>query len=325
MSSSTARALANLALVKYFGKRDVTLNLPAAGSLSLTLEPLSTTTAVTFDTSLEWDCIQLDGEDAPTGFAERVIRFLDLVRTTVDTQCFARVTTQNSFPTAAGLASSAAGFAALAVAATTALGQQLTPRQLSVLARQGSGSACRSISGGISVWQAGKRADGEDSFATAIAGPDWWDLRVVIGITDAGPKSIGSTAAMEQTRRTSPFYGQWIETVNRDLVAAGEAVKSKRFEQLGAIAEHNALAMHAAALAARPAIVLWNGATVEALKRIQQLRADGIPAYFTCDAGPQPKALCLPADEDDVALTLADVPGVQSTIRCRIGGAPTLV
>ncbi|MDJ0765611.1 MAG: diphosphomevalonate decarboxylase [Myxococcota bacterium] len=318
-SSIKTRARANVALVKYFGKRDLALNLPAAGSLSLALDPLVTVTELTLDPGMTRDAVSVGGDVADVGFHRRVVAFLDLVRHLAGKEIYARVETHNTFPTAAGLASSASGFAALALAATRAFGLDLTLDALSALARQGSGSAARSVTGGISVWQAGKQPDGSDSFARSIADPGQWDLRVIIGVSDPGPKSIGSTAAMEQTRTSSPYYDRWITLADQDLARAQQAVIKRDFEALGDIAEGSALAMHAAALAARPGIVFWNGVTVEALHRIRALRLAGHGVYFTCDAGPQPKALCLPNAEDAVAEMLEALPGIHRVIRCGLG------
>jgi diphosphomevalonate decarboxylase len=320
-----ALALANVALVKYFGKRDHALNLPAAGSLSLALEPLETETEISFEPDLERDEVLANGAEAPPPFSARVSAFLDVVRGLAGASDRARVATTNRFPTGAGLASSASGFAALALAATEALGMKLAERELSALARRGSGSAARSIPGGVAVWDAGERADGADSFARAIAGPGDWDLRLVVGVSDPGPKALGSTQAMEQTRLTSPYYAAWIETARAQLGEAIGAVERRDLERLGEIAERSALAMHAAALAAKPGIAFWNGTTVEALHAIRKLRARGHLAFFTCDAGPQPKALCSPSDEAAVATALAALPGMRKVIRCRIGGGARLI
>lgn len=315
-----AEALANLALVKYFGKRDIELNLPAAPSLSISLEPLLTKTAVRFDPQLSEDIVHLNKERAKPAFEARVSRFLDLMRQKAGTTMRATVETANCFPTAAGLASSASGFAALTLAAADALGLCLCERELSATARRGSGSAARSVPGGVAVWQAGEKPDGSDSFAYRIADPEELDLCVAVGVTDPGPKSIGSTEAMEHTRYTSPYYESWIETVHRHMKAATDAVKNKDLEQLGEISEHSALAMHAAALAADPGILFWKGATAEGLHLVRRLRKKGLFAYFTCDAGPQPKVLCSSADEPAVAKALAELPGVTKVIRCRLGG-----
>jgi diphosphomevalonate decarboxylase len=181
------------------------------------------------------------------------------------------------------------------------------------------------VPGGVAVWDAGTRADGADSFARRIAAPEDLELRVVVGVTDPGPKAVGSTVAMELTRTTSPYYSRWIDTARTDLIDAIAAVEARDIERLGEIAERSALAMHAAALAARPGIVFWNGATVDGLKAVRALRAEGRPVYFTCDAGPQPKALCRAADEDAVAAAFVGLAGVRSVIRCRPGLGAALV
>ncbi len=325
LQTAKARALANLALVKYFGKRDLYFNLPAAGSLSLTLEPLATTTEVSFNPNLDEDEILFDDKPVFYRPKERVSRFLDIVRKMAGTEAKARVTTKNGFPTAAGLASSASGFAALALAATSALDIKLDRNALSALARQGSGSAARSIPGGIVVWHKGERGDGSDSYADSIMEPGDWDLRVVVGVVSTAQKEIGSTEAMELTRKTSPYYEQWIESAKADLGDAIDAVKNKDFKSIGEITEQSALKMHAAAIAATPGIVFWKGATIEALHQVRRLRAKGIEAYFTCDAGPQPKVLCTPSCEESVAAALKDIQGVTQIIRCRMGQRALLI
>ncbi len=323
---SRATAFANLALVKYFGKRNVGLNLPAAPSLSIALEPLTTETSVHIaPTGTERDTVMLGGRRATPAFEQRVGRFLDLIRELSGRSERLVVETINRFPTAAGLASSASGFAALAVAATDCFGVRLSHTSLSALARRGSGSASRSIPGGISVWQMGDKEDGSDSFAVRIADPEDLDLRVVVGVTDPGPKAVGSTEAMEHTRYTSPFYGSWLAAVHRDIEDAVRAVENRDVDRLGEISENNALAMHAAALAARPGILFWNGTTVEGLHLVRRLRKTGVLAYFTCDAGPQPKVLCATADEPRVVEAVSALPGVTDVIRCRLGGGAHLL
>ena len=320
-----ARAPANVALVKYFGKRDVELNLPAAGSLSLTLAPLETMTEVQTDPSLRADEIFMDGQIADPSFSKRVSGFLDLVREIAQARIHARVRTENNFPTAAGLASSASGFAALAVAGSKAYGLSLNEPRLCALARRGSGSAARSIPGGIVVWEKGERRDGLDSTARSITGPKDWDLRLVAGVTDPGPKKIGSTEAMEHTRKTSPYYAGWIESTRVDLTEAITAVNDRDLEKLGEITERSTLSMHGAALAARPAILFWNGVTVEALHLVRELRVKGHQAWFTCDAGPQPKILCSPSDELSVVDSLSQLSGITDIIRCKLTSGAQLI
>ncbi len=236
----TAVAGTNIALVKYWGKRDVALNLPATGSLSLTLDRLGTRTTVAFDDG-DRDRLILDGAPADDAAAARVSAFLDRVRGRAEIARRALVTTDNSVPTAAGLASSASGFAALALAATRAAGLDLPPAELSALARVGSGSAARSIFGGFVEMARGERADGSDAIARPLAEGNGWDLRLVAAITAAGSKAIGSTAAMAHTARTSPYHAAWIAGVAADLADARAAIAARDLPALGAVAERSAL------------------------------------------------------------------------------------
>ena len=289
----TAVAGTNIAVVKYWGKRDVALNLPATGSLSLTLDRLGTQTTVAFDDG-DRDRLVLDGAPAGDAATARVSAFLDRVRARAEIARRALVTSDNSVPTASGLASSASGFAALALAATRAAGLALAPPELSALARVGSGSAARSIFGGFVEMARGERADGSDAVARAMPEGDGWDVRLVVAITATGPKAIGSTAAMTHTARTSPFYAAWIAAVPGDLAAAREAIAARHLPSLGAVAERSALRMHAAALAADPPIIYWNAATLAAIDCVHTLRARGMSVFFTIDAGPHVKALSRP-------------------------------
>lgn len=316
---ASAQAQPNIALVKYWGKRDIALNLPAAGSLSITLESLWTRTSVAFDPALDRDGLYLNGaEDAAQ--AARASACLDLLRARAGVDWRARIDSRNNFPTGAGLASSASGFAALVRAAGAALDLDLDARELSILARRGSGSAARSIFGGFVEMAAGTRADGEDAFAQPVMAAADWPLAVVVAVTSKRAKSIGSTAGMELSRLTSPFYADWVATTADDLVAGRRAVLARDFEALAALAEHSCLKMHATMLATQPGLIYWSGATVECLHRVRALREqDGLGAFFTVDAGPQVKAICLPEDADRVAAALADVPGVETVITSELG------
>ena len=313
-TSVTAAAGTNIALVKYWGKRDAALNLPSAGSLSLTLADLGSKTTVRFAADAGdhagHDRVLFQGAPAEARFAARVQCFLDLVRTRAHLQLPAEVATTNSVPTAAGLASSAAGFAALALAASRAAGLQLSPTELSELARRGSGSAARSIFGGFVEMSAGTRADGTDAVACGLLDEKAWDVRLCVAITAEGEKAIGSTVAMEQTARTSPYYQGWLASVPVDMGEARAAVAARDLAALGAVAERSALRMHACALAADPHILYWNPATVAAMATVKGLRRSGTSAFFTIDAGPHVKVLCISSDATHVQAALAATPGV---------------
>lgn len=320
-----AQAQPNIALVKYWGKRDTARNLPAADSLSITLASLSTRTQVTFDPAREHDTLLLNG--AP--HARTLVRAsacLDVLRERAGSTCRAQVETHNNFPTAAGLASSASGFAALVMAANEALGLPEDRQFLSTVARQGSGSAARSLFGGFVHMHAGHRDDGADAYAEPLLAADAWALEVVVAVTTRKAKAVGSGEGMERTRLTSPFYGQWAGTVADDIVTARAAVAARDFGALADVSEHSCLKMHALMLSSRPPLMYWSAATLACMQRVRELRErDGVGVFFTVDAGPQVKAVCLPADAQRVADALREVPGVETVLRSGLGeGARSL-
>ena len=326
MSTATARACANIALVKYWGKRPGPFNLPAAGSLSLTLDALVTTTEVAFDAALASDELVLDGAPARPGELARVSALVDLVRDAARIATRARVVSRNEFPTASGLASSASGFAALAVAAAAAAGVAMAPRALSILARRGSGSAARSVFGGFVRMHAGRAEDGSDAFAEPVASPLTDRVRLVVAVVGGGvAKAHGSRDAMAHTAETSPLYRAWIDLVPRDLAAAEAALAAGDLEALGAITEANALAMHASAIAARPAVIYWQPATLAALACVRALRAAGRGAWATMDAGPHVKVLTSASDAAAVAAALREVTGVTEVSIAAAGGPAAIV
>jgi len=322
-AGTTARANVNLALVKYWGKRDSALNLPASGSLSLTLDGLSVEATVAFGGG-EADRLEIDGAPAGGEEAARLARFMDLVRSEAGRRERAWVSTRSGVPRAIGLASSAAAFAALALAASRAAGLVLDPAALSALARRGSGSAARSVFGGFVEWRRGERPDGRDSVAVPLAGPEHWDLRVVVAVTSNATKAVSSRDGMARAA-TSPLYPAWLAGADADLAEARAAIRTRDLEALGQVAEHSALKMHAIGLAARPPLLYWRGATVDCLHRVWSLRAEGRRAFATIDAGPQVKVLCEPPDADAVADALRAVAGVERVLACRPGGGAEVV
>ena len=313
-----ARAHANFALVKYWGKRDASLNLPDVGSISITLDALWTRTEVVPDVSLQDDRFELNGQaDAPG--RDRVAALLGRMRALAGIETRAQVISTNNFPTGAGLASSASGFAALVTAADQAYGLSLPPERLSALARIGSGSAARSIFGGFVEMHRGGRADGSDAVAEPLAECSEWPLEVVIAVSDTGRKAVGSTDGMQRTAATSPFYQAWVDNQPADLARARTAIATRDFGALAEVAEASALAMHGLAMSARPGLLYFNATTMECLHRVRQLRADGAAVFFTVDAGPQVKAICEPEAADTVADALAEVPGVTEILRSGLG------
>ena len=320
---ATAEAHPNIALSKYWGKREFGHNLPAVPSLSVTLAGMATTTTVAFDPALAADVFTLGGQLAKEGDARRVTALLDRVRAAAGAATYARVTSANDFPTAAGLASSASAFAALALAATSAAGLAWDGARVSDLARKSSVSAARSVFGGFVELRDGHEGD-EDLAAVEVATADHFPLRVLVAVTREGPKSTLSTEGMLHTQRTSPFYPPWVATAPALFSRVRNAVLAGDLPALGVAAEESALRMHAAAIAACPGLIYWAGATVEVIDEVKRLRKAGLPAWFTIDAGPHVKVLTTVEREDEIESVLATVPGVKRILRTRPGGPARL-
>lgn len=315
-NSCTARAHSNIALIKYWGKRDARRNLPAVGSISVTLDALYSDTRVGFFAGADRDSVDIGGRKVD---AAPFSAFLDLIRERAGISHRARIESWNNFPTGAGLASSASGYGALALAASRAAGLELAPRELSILARQGSGSAARSIFGGFVEMHRGGRADGSDACAEPLLDASQWPLEVVIAITERGAKSINSSTGMRGSAGSSDFYDAWVDHADADLAGMRQAIAKRDFQALGELAEHSCLKMHGLMLSTRPGLLYWNAATVAAMHAVRDLRAAGTPVYFTIDAGPQLKAICEPEHAPAVAEALAGVPGVLDTRRSGLG------
>ena len=247
------KACANIALAKYWGKADIPLNLPAVPSISMTLDGLVTETRIRVDETLDADRVELDGREATASESKRVIALLDDIRRRAKRREFAHVVSRNRFPTAAGLASSASGFAALASAADHAYELGASDRVLSAIARQASASAARSIYGGFVELPAGK--PGQKSLAAKpLFDADHWDLRIVVAQTAKGPKKVGSTEGMERSRETSPFYDAWVAKAPAITKRIRQALRKRDLDTLGAAMEQSTMAFHACAMTAEPSI-----------------------------------------------------------------------
>lgn len=311
---AVAKANVNIALIKYWGKRNEQLILPYTSSLSLTLSDLYATTSVHFDESLSADFVTLDGFALPTDDSTRlrVVAMLDLVREKAGISTKAKVVSHNHVPIAAGLASSASGSAALAAAASYAAGLNLTPRELSRLARRGSGSACRSIFGGFVLWNKGE--DDETSYAEPIADlfadplsepaepadshlpaspPAQKNLNpaMIVVTLDSSKKPISSRTAMRRTVETSPAYMPWVEQSKKDLARALDAIRVGSIEQLGEVMEQNSLGMHETMRKANPPVNYLTDKTYAVLNAVCSMRECGWPVWATMDAGPNVKVL----------------------------------
>lgn len=307
----------NIALVKYWGKRDRELNLPSTGSLSMTLSHFATTTSVEF--GADEDSVLINGERATGRPAQRVLSHLDRIE---PGRSPARVVSSNNFPTAAGLASSSSGFAALTLAALKDLDRAYTPAEASILARQGSGSASRSLWGGFVEWRRGMLEDGSDSHGLHIADAEHWKLNMVIAVVDNGKKSVGSTEGMLRTMATSPMYAAWVSSWQRDVDKARQGILDQDLTMVGEAMEASTLKMFSTMFTSSPPIRYWRPASVAIQDEVAKLREDGINCWWTMDAGPNVKVLCEPDD----ALAVADAleHHVEEVHTLSVGGAPVV-
>ncbi len=320
--SATALAHPNIAFIKYWGNRDDALRLPASGSISMNLGSLWTRTTVTFRPSLAADELILGGQPTTGPALERVAAFLDLVRGMAGLDQRAAVVSENNFPMGTGIASSASAFAALALAATRAAGLDLTEAELSRLARRGSGSACRSIPGGFVEWLAG--TDDRDSHAISIAPPEHWNLADCIAVVSRAHKAIGS-ARGNALAHTSPFQAARLADAPRRLDLCRAAILQRDFEALAAVTELDSDMMHAVMMTSTPALFYWQPATLAVMQAVRGLRAAGLPACYTVDAGPNVHVLCEAARAEEIAHHIGSLPGVEEVIRSGVGGAARLV
>src|SRR5699024_345046 len=298
-----AKAHANIALIKYWGKRDEEVSLPMNSSLSLTLDCFYTETEVVFDKDIDKDYFYLDGSIQDEIETKKITNFLDLFRSEMNIEKGSIVKSVNHVPTAAGLASSSSGFAALAAATNVASGLNLDSKELSMYARRGSGSAARSIYGGFVEWQKGNSKD--DSFVVPIDDADW-DVGMIIVIVNEQKKKLSSRKGMKRTVETSPFYKGWVESTEKDIKEIKVAIKNKNFEQMGSITERNGLKMHGTMLGANPPISYWEPDSIVVMDIVRSLRDEGIPCYFTMDAGPNVKILCKLSQTDIIKKRLEE-------------------
>jgi diphosphomevalonate decarboxylase len=306
--STTACAHPNIALIKYWGKSPRPGNYPAAPSLSITLDTLVTTTEV--HTCEQADRIFLDSVEVAD---PKVLACLSELRAEFQIPHL-EVHTSNNFPTAAGLASSASGFAALVTAINAHCELGLDQQTQSDRARRASGSAARSVLGGFVALQ------GPQWVAEQVLETDAWPLRTVIAITTSQKKNVSSSDGMKLSEETSPYYASWLTSTTTDFTDALRFVQSRDFDALASLAEFSCLKMHGLMLSTNPGLLYWNPATIACLHAIRELRQQGLPVFFTVDAGPQVKAVCLPQAEDQVQHVLQGISGVEQVLTTGLGG-----
>jgi diphosphomevalonate decarboxylase len=322
MHPSTALAHPNIAAIKYWGNRDETLRLPANGSISINLDKLFTRTTVSFQSSLPFDELVFNGHEATGQALERISSILDLVRQKAGIKERAEIVSENNFPSGAGIASSASAFAALALAASKAAGLDLSERELSRLARRGSGSAARSIPDGFVEWQMG--SSDEDSFAYSFAGHGHWALCDCIAIISSSHKKTGSTEG-HALAGTSPFQAARVEDAPRRIEICRSAILKRNFEAFGAIVELDSDMMHAVMMTSQPALHYWLAASLAVMQAVREWREGGLSACYTVDAGANVHVLCPEKAAEEVAMRLRKIPGVKDVLTANVGGAARTV
>jgi diphosphomevalonate decarboxylase len=309
---ATFRANSNIAFVKYWGKKDTELNLPMNPSISMTLdESVSTTTTVEFSVAYEKDELVLDGKIADSEKLGKVTRFLDIVREKAGQRFFAKVVSMNTFPMGSGIASSASGFAALAAASSNALGLDLSEKEMSALARRGSGSAARSIHGGFCFW--------DKEYAAQLHKPDYWpELTDIILIVDNQEKKVSSRQGMQDTVRTSALYKERQRSLPKVISQVKESLKKKDFEMLAGLIMKESDSMHTCMADTQPPLKYLNDASQAIKETIIKLNHPKIVAAYTFDAGPNAHIITL---RKNVGMLLGKFDGVASkVIVARCGG-----
>jgi len=314
---STAIANSNIALIKYWGKANEELFLPMNSSISMTLDNLQTICTVEFSEDFEKDIVEINNQPANPKTEERIVKHLDLIRRVGKTDLKAKVATNFNFPIGAGLASSASASAALTLAGCSALDLNFDKKQLSILARQGSGSSCRSIYGGYVKWLKANTSEG--SYAVQIADENHFDIRDVIAVVSKEEKAVSSRDGMKTTVETSPLYKARLQEVEVSLNKMEKAILDKDFEAIGRLAEADCLSMHATMLTSQPSLIYWEPITVKLMKHVQRWRNDRLSAYFTIDAGPNVHILTLPEDAKEVEARLKEMPEVLEVIHSKPG------
>ena len=322
MTTATAQASPNIAFIKYWGNREDTLRLPSNGSISMNLDGLYTRTTVSFQPSLPFDELIINGREVTGPGLDRISYILDIIRGMANIYERAEVMSENNFPSGAGIASSASAFAALALAGSIAAGLKLSEQELSRLARRGSGSASRSIPGGFVEWQEG--ASDEDSFAFSIAEPGHWGLVDCVAVVSALHKKTGSTEG-HSIAWTSPLQAARVADASRRLDICRKAILERDFNTFASIVELDSDMMHAVMMTSTPALHYWKPASLDVMNGVRQWRMEGIPVCYTVDAGPNIHVICPETEAQMIDKRLREVKGVDNVLVARPGGPAIIV
>lgn len=322
LEPSSAVAHPNIAFIKYWGNIDSSLRLPANGSISMTLAALETKTTVEFSENLQSDHVVINGDEAKGQSYSRVTQHLDRIRMLSGLNMRAKVTSQSNFPLSIGLASSASGFAALTLAASKAAELELPLKDLSILARKGSGSACRSIFGGFVEWYASK--DDADSYAEQIVDQTYWNLIDIITIVREEEKELSSTRG-HAAAESSPLQNGRVQDAVRRLGECRRAILDRNFNKLALIVEADSNMMHSVMLTSNPPILYWEPATVTIMRNIVSWRREGLEVCYTIDAGPNVHCICTAESALEIEKRLSKLSGVKRILTSRVGGNARII
>lgn len=321
-NTATARAHPNIAFIKYWGNQDDDLRLPVNSSLSMNLAGLYTQTTVHWDDTLPADSLQLNDQPAAPAALTRVQQHLNRIRQRLNINHYAHVESINTFPTGTGIASSASAFAALTVAAVAAAGHTLSERELSTIARTGSGSASRSIPSGFVEWHTGTAH--AESYAESFAAPDHWQLIDLIAIVSEQHKHTTSQAG-HPTAKTSDLQPARIAGAQHRLETVKQAILDRDFPTFATVVEEDSNLMHAVMMTSKPPLFYWQPTTLALMQAIREWRAEGLPVCYTLDAGPNVHCICPQAAADTVHQQLQNMNGIIDIRRATVGGAAHLV
>lgn len=319
---STAIAHPNIAFIKYWGNQNDALRVPSNGSISMNLGALFTRTSVLFQDHADQDSLSINGRILNGNALSRVTAFLDIIREMAGETRSAIVVSETNFPVGAGIASSASAFAALSLAGSKAAGLDLNEAECSRLARCGSGSACRSIPNGFCEWNKGD--SDENSFSVSIAESSWWNLIDLIAVVSERQKKVGSTVG-HHSASTSPYQEARIATAPERIQKCRSAILNRDFEGLGLVSEADSTMMHAVMMTQVPPVFYWEPTSLAIMKAIPEWRANGLPCFFTLDAGPNIHVLCPYDAASFVQTKLSAFPGVTRIIRSGAGGGAELI
>jgi diphosphomevalonate decarboxylase len=318
----SAVAHPNIAFIKYWGNIDSSLRLPANGSISMTLAALETKTTVEFSENLPSDHVVINGAEAKGQSYSRVTQHLDRIRTLSGLKMMADVTSQSNFPLSTGLASSASGFAALTLAASKAADLDLPLRDLSILARKASGSACRSIFGGFVEWYASKEDAG--SYAEQIMDQSYWNLMDVIAIVREDEKEVSSTSG-HAVADSSPLQNGRVQDTVRRLADCRQAILDRNFNRLALVVESDSNMMHSVMLTSTPPIHYWEPATITIMRNIVKWRGEGLEVCYTIDAGPNVHCICTAESALEIEKRLRKLSGVKRILTSGVGGSARVI